>query len=188
MTASRREKREIRADYSLQPTGQITGQERAQLDDMKRAVYPPEQYADWPGREREWVGPEWTILVSRDGEIVSCTGIVLTEGEMEGRTLVIGGVGGIATHPEHRGRGYAAASIEMAMEWIGDHSAEFALLVCRGELVPYYEKLGWRVFDGTLRVTQFGEPETFTFNVVMVRPVCGAAPSVGVIDLLGPPW
>lgn len=174
--------------YSLRPVDQISDRERAGITSMKTAVYPPRDNEDWPGRDREWLAPGWIVLVSQNGEIVSCTGIVKTEAEIEGQTVVIGGVGGIATHPDHRGRGYAELSVNRAIEWMSDQAVEFALLVCRDELVPYYSKRGWQVFEGTLVVRQFGEPETFTFNNVMVRPVCRPAPKSGVVDLLGPPW
>lgn len=174
--------------YSLKPTGEMTDRERAGLTRMKTAVYPPDEHADWPGGEREWAAPGWMVLVTVDGEIVSCTGIVLTEAEVRGEAVVVGGVGGIATHPEHRGHGYAAISVDKAIDWMRDHGAGFALLVCRDALVPYYGSRGWQLFEGTLMVRQFGEPEKFTFNEVMVRPVCGEAPTSGVIDLLGPPW
>lgn len=175
-------------DYSIRAQEEITDREKAGLTALKTAVYPPEPNAEWPGREREWARPGWMVLVSRETNIVSCTGIVLTEASVDGQMTVIGGVGGIATHPDHRGRGYAAVSVDEAIGWMRERGAGFALLVCRDALVPYYAKHGWRLFEGVLRVTQFGEPEIFEFNEVMVRPVCGDAPSSGIVDLQGPPW
>lgn len=176
------------ATYSVKPVEELSDAERDGLGEMKTAVYPPEQFADSPGRRREWLRPEWCVLVGADGEVVSYTGIVMTEAEVDRRPVTIGGVGGIATHPEHRGRGHAARSIEAATRWMADQGVEFALLVCRDELVAYYGRLGWAVFEGRLVVTQFGERETFTFNRVMVKGVCGETPAKGTIELAGPPW
>lgn len=155
---------------------------------MKEAVYPPEQFAGSPGREREWLRPAWGVFTTVDGEVVSYTGIVLTEADVNGQRTPVGGVGGIATHPSHRGRGHAARSIALAVDWMTERDARFALLVCRGELVSYYEALGWELFDGELLVTQFGKPETFAFNDVMVVAAAGQPPAGGTVDLHGPPW
>lgn len=176
------------AVYSLKPVNELSESETAGLREMKEAVYPPEEFARHPGRAREWLPPEWGVLVSVGGRIVSYTGIVATGGDVDERAARIGGVGSIATDPRHRGQGYAGRSIDMAIEWLERQRAAFALLVCRDELVPYYSALGWRLFEGDLRVTQFGVPETFVFNRVMVRDVVDEAPKGGVIDLHGPPW
>ncbi|HUG32141.1 MAG TPA: hypothetical protein VMM14_04545 [Acidimicrobiia bacterium] len=56
------------------------------------------------------------------------------------------------------------------------------------KLVDYYSRLGWVEFEGELMVTQFGTPEKFTFNRVMVGDLNEPAPRTGTIDLQGPPW
>jgi hypothetical protein len=65
---------------------------------------------------------------------------------------------------------------------------EFALLVCEPDLIPFYERLGWRPFPGVLLVEQHGATVPFTFNRPMTLPVRQDAPPGGTIDLLGPPW
>ena len=64
----------------------------------------------------------------------------------------------------------------------------FGLLVCRDELVAYYSSLGWRLFEGSVLVRQFGETEVFDYNRVMVGDLTKVAPTGGTIDLEGPPW
>lgn len=176
------------AGYRIEAVPEYTEADRAGLEAMKRAVYPPERFADSPGRLREWTPPGWGVLVTVGGEIVSYTGIVVTEAAVNGRPAAIGGVGSIATHPAHRGQGHASRSIEMALDWMAGKDVEFAMLVCRDELVPYYERGGWDMYAGELLVSQFGERETFTFNRVMVRAVTADPPSGGVIDIGEPPW
>jgi len=159
------------------------------LAHLKDAVYPPEPGVTWDGASREWTAPQWGVFV-RDGSgaLVSYTGVILREGTHDGRRVSIGGVGGIATHPDHRGRGYASIGIGRALDFLIGEGADFALLVCRDELVRYYEGLGWRLFAGEVVVSQFGEPEVFVYNRVMVGDLKGAAPGSGTIDLQGPPW
>lgn len=159
------------------------------LDDlasMKRAVYPepPESY---PETAREWSPPQWGAFVRDEGELVSYTGVVMREVVADGSSVLGGGIGGVATHPERRGRGYAPLGMGRALDFMHSSGVHFALLVCREELVAYYESLGWRRFSGRTLVTQHGEPEVFTFNEVMVGDVVGKAPTQ-TIDLQGPPW
>lgn len=75
-----------------------------------------------------------------------------------------------------------------ALDFLLERGADFALLVCREQLVPYYAGLGWQKYAGEVVVTQFGEPERFTVNEVMVGDLNSPAPTTGVIDLQGPPW
>lgn len=159
------------------------------LRDLKTAVYPPAEETSWEGASREWASPQWGILVRDDaGTLVSYTGVVQRPGAVDGDNVVIGGIGGVATHPDHRGAGYAPIGMGRALDFLAGRNTDFALLVCRDELVGYYSRLGWKLFEGELLVTQFGEQETFTFNRVMVGDLQATAPRSGVIDLQGPPW
>ena len=79
--------------------------------------------------------------------------------------------------------------IAMVMSVVGTNLVvAFGLLVCKPELIPYYSRLGWQEFDGTLVVRQHGTPAEFTYNRVMVCEIQTPAPAGGAIDLQGPPW
>jgi ribosomal protein S18 acetylase RimI-like enzyme len=123
------------------------------------------------------------------GELASYVGIILREGTLDRRQVLLGGVGGIGTHPAARRRGYAQMALRRAIDYFREKpEVEFALLVCEEDLIPYYARLGWRVFAGQLIVRQHGEPTVFTFNRVMTMGTAGEAPLIGTIDLCGPPW
>lgn len=170
-----------RADFSRSDT--------EALRQLKEAVYPADEEGEWEGASREWSTPQWGVFVRDDaGNLVSYTGVVRREGSLDGHPVSIGGVGGIATHPRHRGRGYAALGMGRALDYLAGRDTDFALLVCREELVPYYEGLGWRLFTGTVLDTQFGVTGTFDFNLVMVGDLNSTAPETGTIDLRGPAW
>jgi GNAT superfamily N-acetyltransferase len=156
---------------------------------LGEAVYPHSTPDNDPTLAREWDRPEWGVMVTEEsGGLVSYTGIVLRHGTVDGDDVVIGGIGGVATHPDHRGRGYAPLGMSRALDFLLARKADFALLVCRDELVDYYTALGWRLFAGTVLNTQHGEPEVFTFNNVMVGDLVATAPRDGTIDLHGPAW
>lgn len=167
----------------------LSDEDTEALRALKAAVYPPDEETNWEGASREWTSPQWGVLVGDDaGMLVSYTGVVQRPGLVDGALAVIGGIGGVATHPDRRGEGYAPIGMGRALDFLAGLETDFALLVCRDELVDYYSRLGWKLFTGELLVTQFGEQETFTFNRVMVGDLHTAAPRSGVVDLQGSPW
>lgn len=167
----------------LMATADLSQEETEELAAMKRAVYP-----NSPPATREWAPREWGVFVRSDGQLVSYTGIVIRAASVDGDPVVIGGIGGVATHPGHRGKGYAPLGMARALDYMLSRNVDFALLVCKEELVDYYSKLGWHRFAGRLLETQHGKPEVFTFNEVMVGDLGSPAPATGTIDLEGPAW
>jgi hypothetical protein len=179
-----------RIDSSLDRVADLTDGERAALQALSREVYPPGEWADWQGRHLEWAAAEWCVRVwSDDGELASYVGVVLRRGTHDGQSVLIGGVGGVKTHPVARRRGYAALGMRRAVEFFHQPLAvDFALLVCEPQLLAYYSRLGWHEFNGRLVVKQHGAVSEFTFNRVMVCGAQSVGPTDGTIDLLGPPW
>ena len=163
--------------------------ERDALRRLTLAVYPPGAAGEAEHTKREWRAGEWGArLHADDGTLVSYVGITLREARLDDRPVLIGGIGGVKTHPGARGRGFAARGIAHALGFMREQKAAFALLVCRPPLVPYYAGLGWQTFEGRLLVRQFGAVEHFTFNEVMTHALHEPAPLTGTLDLLGPPW
>ena len=176
------------AVVSLTPHVELSDDERAAIARLSNAVYPPDEWADWPGRFIEWSDPEWCVRITREGELLSYTGIVLRSGLLSEQKVLIGGVGGIKTHLNARGAGYAREGVNTALAFFDRMAVDFALLVCEPHLLSYYSRIGWQEFHGQLLVTQRGVVEEFTFNRVMTHPVGAPAPMNGRIHLCGPPW
>ncbi|MGZ5444541.1 MAG: GNAT family N-acetyltransferase [Thermoanaerobaculia bacterium] len=175
---------------SLVRVADLSAAERDEVRALSRVVYPPEKWADWPGRLLEWSAPQWCVCIrDHDGALASYAGVVVRDGTVDDVPVRIGGVGGIKTHPAARGRGHARLGIEKALDFFREQpNVAFALLVCEPHLVPYYAALGWTEFHGSLRVLQHREVAEFTFNRVMTHPVRGHGPITGTIDLRGAPW
>lgn len=174
---------------SIEPMASWSSTERDALSELSDSVYPPAETGQWEGSFIEWSRPEWGVSVMDDeGRLVSYAGLHLRDATHDGKGVVIGGVGGVKTHPGHRGRGHAGLAMGAAVNFFIANGANFGLLVCAERLIPYYQRLGWQVFHGDLLTIQHGEPAVFTFNRVMVIDAGGAAPREGVIDLKGPPW
>ena len=168
----------------------LTASEKAALRTLALAVYPPEVAAAWPGRAIQWAPAQWGVIGwDAEGAAVCYVGVVLREGRWNDRAVRVGGIGGVKTHPASRGRGFAMAAIQRALDFFHElGNVDFGLLVCEPGLVPFYERQGWRRFLGELLVTQRQAILPFTFNLTMTTPVRLQEPLAGTIDLLGPPW
>lgn len=161
-----------------------------QVRTMSQAVYPPEEADNWPGRHIEWAGSQWCIRVwGQDGDLASYVGVLIREALHNSQPVLVGGVGGVQTHPLARNKGYASDGLRRAARFFQKQGeVDFALLVCDTQLIPFYARLGWGEFHGKLMVLQHGEPAEFTFNRVMTLGIRSEAPDAGIIDLCGPPW
>lgn len=173
----------------VRKSAERTDSEQVALQALSAAVYPAEEAVSWPGRNLDWSPPEWDVaILDEHSNVISYTGVVTREGTLEGRPVLIGGIGGVKTHPHSRGLGHAARGLEEALRVLEENTAAFALLVCEPGLVPYYSHLGWLEFSGALLTLQGGSTVLFEFNRVMVHPLASPPPETGIIDLKGPPW
>jgi GNAT superfamily N-acetyltransferase len=178
------------AVVSIGPVSKWTDEQVAEYRALTEAVYPPAETSDWPGQTLDWSRAEMGVrVVDPSGWLVSYVGVLTREGILDGEPVVIGGIGGVKTHPDARGLGYAALGMRRASEWFHEQPrVDFGLLVCEPGLLGYYSNLGWVPFNGTLLTTQGERTVEFTFNRVMTQPIKSPAPESGVIDLQGPPW
>jgi len=168
----------------------LTSADRAELRALTAAVYTPDVIAALPEARVTWAPTIGAIRVrDDDGRLVSHVGMLTRAVEVDDTPSMIGGIGGVKTHPDARGRGYAAAALQAAMAFFTDDlGVAFVLLVCLPPTIPYYERLGWRRFHGILLVAQPGGTIPFTTNLPMVLPARAAAPLDGTINLCGYPW
>ena len=176
--------------WELRRVADLTEREQTALRKLSLAVYPPDVAAAWPGRAIEWAAHQWAVVGwDADGAAFCYVGIVLREAQWNDRSVRVGGIGGVKTHPAFRGRRFATIAIQRALDFFREQGdVDFGLLVCEPGLVPFYERQGWRTFPGDLLVTQRQATVPFTFNLPMTSPVRFQEPLAGTIDLLGPPW
>lgn len=174
----------------LKPVEDFSAAERTALVALTAAVYPPGTAGVSAGSTIRWASPQHGVLVwSAEGELVAYVGLVIRAGALDGAPVRMGGVGSVKTHPRAEGRGYATAGLHRAAAALtDDHRVAFSLLVCREQLLGFYERLGWRLFAGRVLVEQPAGREEFTLNRAMVLPGRSPAPSDGLLDLEGPPW
>jgi len=168
----------------------LTDADRAALNTLRLSVYPPDVRATLPALQFAWAPVQWHFLVYDDaGHLVSHVGVLTREVLLDGALVRIGGVGGVQTHPDARGQGYASAAMERAAIFFHDEAAvPFALLFCGTHRVSFYGGLGWQRFNGLTTVAQPGGNIPFNMNETLVRSARRDAPTDGILDLQGLPW
>jgi aminoglycoside 2'-N-acetyltransferase I len=159
-----------------------------EVEPLFALVYPPHVLATIVWRDVTWAHADQWVLVYEEGPPVSATGMYLRNGLHDGVPAVIGGIGGVMTHPEFRGHGYASAALGHADAQFHSMGIEFSLLFCEPKNFPFYARLGWRVFAGDVIVEQPTGRGPFTVTTPMVQAVGKPAPLAGTIDLCGLPW
>jgi len=180
----------MKVAFTFDRVDSLSDAERAEIRELATLVYPPEIWADWFGFSIEWQMAEWCARIrDAEGKLLAHVGLMQRQGLCEGQSALIGGIGGVKTHPDARRCGHAAMGIRRAIEFFRDElKVAFITLVCEPYLIEFYSQFGFQEFTGTMFVTQRGEREPFTFMRVMTRGVEADTPLNGTIDLLGPPW
>src|SRR6195952_5873736 len=76
----------------------------------------------WPlGGPIEWANPDLRVMIETpEGQLVCHAGIYRRIGIWKGRKVKIGGIGGVATHPDHRKQGYAGVALAAAVQTLRD--------------------------------------------------------------------
>ena len=167
----------------------LTDLESEELTDLGKAVFPP----DTPPSEAsriQWSNSEWSVLIRDDNDVlVSYMGLIIRQAMCDDTPVFIGRIGGVKTHPDARGKGYAGFGLKKSAEVLRKElKVDFSLLVCRDELIPYYQKFGWQAFKGDMLIDQASGKTKFTFNKPMLIEGVKPIPQCSVIDLCGKPW
>jgi aminoglycoside 2'-N-acetyltransferase I len=153
------------------------------------AVWPPEvvEKLAWAGIV--FAHADLRVLVRADtGDVVCHVGIYRREVQWNGRKIRTGGIGGVATRADSRGRGYASIALNAALQTLKDEgSTDFALLFCSPNNAPFYMARGWKPFDGEIYCEQPGGRVRFDAIAPYVHDI-RRAPRQGTIDLCGLAW
>src|SRR5688572_22692139 len=101
----------------------------------------------------KWRPKDWHCVLYEDGAPLANASVL----RHEVRDMVVGGLGGVITLPEARGRGLARQVVGRAAELMRDDlGASFGLLFCLPRLVPFYESQGWTVVEPGVLIDQPG--------------------------------
>jgi GNAT superfamily N-acetyltransferase len=152
-------------------------------------VWPSEVVEKLSWGHVKWADADLRVLIEApDGGLACHVGIFFRTVTWNGRKFHIGGIGGVATRPDCRRRGYASIALDAATQTMRDNeTTQFALLFCEPSNFAFYQARGWHPFTGEIYAEQ---PEGRIRFDVMAPFVFDfrRAPRQGVIDLCGPPW
>jgi predicted N-acetyltransferase YhbS len=87
------------------------------------------------------LGNEDTLLAVEGGRIVSALQVFTRTIRLRGQPVALGGIGSVATHPEHEGRGLASELLRRAIRTMGARGMAISLLFTARP--AFYRRLGW---------------------------------------------
>jgi aminoglycoside 2'-N-acetyltransferase I len=160
------------------------------VEPLFNAVWPPHVAATLPWADIAFAHAELRVLVRDDADDVIChVGIYRRDVTWDGRKLRAGGIGGVLTREDARGRGYASIALNAAIQTLKDErSIDFGLLFCEPDRAPFYITRGWKPFAGEIYAEQ---PDQGRVRFDAIAPHVydlRRALRQGVIDLCGLPW
>ena len=153
------------------------------------AVWPPDVLERLTWSHIKWAHADLRVLIDApEGGLACHVGIFFRTITCNGRKFRVGGIGGVATRDDCRGRGYASIALNAAIQTMRDHDAvAFALLFCEPHNFAFYQARGWHRFAGEIHAEQPGGRIRFEVLAPLVFDI-GRAPRQGTIDLCGLPW
>lgn len=152
------------------------------------SVWPPDGVKSLPQDHIAFAPPDLRVTIDLDWDTVCHVGITRRTGTWNGRKVIIGGIGSVATREDVRGRGYATLAINAAIHTLTEErGTDFGMLFCEPHHAAFYEKLGWQTFNGTVYAEQSGGRTPFTALSPYVFKIKRLLRE-GTIDLCGLPW
>ncbi len=171
-------------------TARLSDETVEALRALHAAVYPPTPRADNAPSRQEWAPPQWSVMIrDLDQQLVSHVGVLTRLGLCDDKAILIGGIGGVKTHPSQRGKGYTGAGLRRAIEFLqGEMAVDMSLLFCGPRMRGYYQRFGFGSFLGDTLARQDGAKILFPRDEVMAKPAVESLPKCAALDLCGLPW
>ena len=116
---------------------------------LMKAVWPADVVEKLSWGHVKWAHADLRVLIdapedSPEGGLACHVGIYFRDAMWDGRKVQIGGIGGVSTRDDCRGRGYATLALNAAIRTMRDHEAiRFAMLFCEPHNEAFYQARGW---------------------------------------------
>lgn len=135
-----------------------------------------------------WRPCETGFLLTVDGQPASYFRALRATCQVDGRTVLIGGLGGLVTVPAHQRQGYGARVTTAAVTALRDvWRVEAALAFCLDHMLLFYRRLGALVVACPVLVQTRRGMEPSPFEAIW-WPFRTELVSATTIDLGGPLW
>ena len=150
----------------------VTPYEHAALAGLFSRCYPNSRTPFTGSRSWSSGRPELRIMGRRGGVLVAHLGILRRFLQVDGRGLLVGDVGLVATDPELQGRGTGAELMRRTAAALRGLELPFGFLTCGEHVAGFYARSGWvRVDNPTRMVRADGRVQVYG-GVSMVLRVC----------------
>ncbi len=152
----------------------VTPDEHAALAVLFSRCYPNSRTPFTGGRSWSSGRPELRLM-GRDGRsIVAHLGILRRFLQVEGRGLLVGDVGLVATDPALQGRGAGAELMQQTAAVLRGLEMPFGFLTCGEHVAGFYARSGWVQIDNPTRMVRADGQVQVYGGVSMVLPVCAS--------------
>ena len=95
------------------------------------------------------------LIDAPEGGLACHVGIYFRTITWNGRKVHVGGIGGVSTREDCRGRGYATLAIDAAIHTMrANEAVKFAILFCEPHNFAFYEARNWHPFTGEVYCEQ----------------------------------
>ena len=159
------------------------------VEALHHVIWGPHILATLPWGHIEWAHADLRVLIDApEGELACHVGIYLRTVSWNRHQIHVGGIGGVMTREDCRGRGYASLALDAAIETMrANEAVRFAMLFCEPHNFAFYQARGWHPFTGEVYCEQTSGRIRFDVMAPFVFDI-RRAPRDGVIDLKGLPW
>ena len=159
-----------------------------QLSPQRKAILDAMFQREFGNDPLTYARPQWYVVGILQTRLIACVGVLKRVIEVDGEPLRVGGITGVVTEPEYRGRGIASTLVARAVHFMREElKLPLALLTCKPRLGPFYEKLGWQTVEEPTIFAQADGPRTVRGLTMVVESGSARWPE-GLIDLQGLPW
>lgn len=180
-------------DIELLWTTQLGPTHHAEMASLFDGEY-VQEWGPWnPKGGYGYAGSELHALARMDGRLVGHAASARRFIRVGDGEVVIAGIGGVLTDQQARGLGVGRRVLTALQETMGSFApADFGLLGCREEVVPFYESCGFTRVDAVVRDISPRDGKTVKDGRGPTMICAGARPvpawPEGMIDLRGLPW
>lgn len=161
----------MESDITVIPDNQLNEQQRAKLFDFEEKCF--EKNLKKHRALLYFSQPFAHVILRNDQELISYLRVFIRQIIWKDKTILLGGIGSVATNQKYRGKGIATELLKKAMETLENEGVDFALLQT---YIPKGSKLYSRVGffsakKGYLFLDANNELNIVKAKDVMVAPV-----------------
>ncbi|MCX4909952.1 GNAT family N-acetyltransferase [Streptomyces sp. NBC_00878] len=172
----------ISMSASVIPLAQYT---KAERDEITGGAVDPSRVA---ATGLTWLDKEVHFGVKQQGRLVAHAGLVEVPVSVGAVRLQVAGLGAVIVAPGLRGQGLARLVVTAAMDHARGLGIERGLLFCWPDLIPLYERMGWRALpDDDVQVQQPDGPVRMPLRAMWTPLADGAEWPAGQVRLLSLP-